>query len=115
MAPYKAEPKAHKLEKNEIAEMLELEVIKSVQTVKLSGHCQISYGMDGTLPFFVDYRKRNSGRVRYLYPILRMEECIESPGDVTLCWTLEANNSYWHVEICKGDREKTALRHIVDN
>lgn len=38
---------------------------------------------NGTFQFCVDYRKHNAANKRNCSPILRMNECIDSPGKAT--------------------------------
>ena len=64
---------------------------------------------DGTMQFCVDYRKLNAVTVRDSYPLLRMDECIDSLGDATVFTTLDCNNGYWQVEIAEKDRDKTTF------
>lgn len=78
-ALYQAGPKARKLKKDEIAEMLDLEVIEPAQN-KWTSPIVFALKKDGTLWFCVDYRKLNSVIVRDFYPILCMDECVDLLG-----------------------------------
>ena len=49
---------------------------------------------DGSLRFFIDYRRLNSMTVRDAYPIARMDECIDSLGDTVIFSTLDCNSCY---------------------
>lgn len=64
---------------------------------------------DGPLCICVDYRKLNSVTVRDTYPLLQMDECIDSVGDFTENTTLDANSRYWQGPIAGNDRDKRAF------
>lgn len=74
-AKYQAGPKGRGLENNEIAQMLELEVIEPVQTER-TWPIIFSPKKDGLLWFCVDYRMLNAVSVHDSYTILRMDDCI---------------------------------------
>lgn len=64
---------------------------------------------DGTICFFVDYRKRNVLRMRVPYHIQRRDECIYLFGNSTRFPTSDVRIGYWQIEIAEWDRYKTAL------
>lgn len=63
-----------------------------------------------TLQFCIDNCKLNVVKIWDFCTIPRMEECISPLGDTTICSTLVANRSYWHVEIVKEDVDKDAIK-----
>lgn len=64
-----------------------------------------------TLQFCVDYckLKLNAVTKRESYPILCMDEYIDTLGDATVSSTLDDNSSYWKIEIENAGKEKTTL------
>lgn len=62
-----------------------------------------------TLQFCADYRECNAVTGCYSYPILRMDECIEWLGYVTIFSTLDANSGYWQIQNCKKIHGKDLL------
>jgi len=64
---------------------------------------------DGTLRFCVNYRLLIAVCKRDSYPLPRMDECIDSLGEVRVYSILDYNAGYWQVLIADGDREKTAF------
>jgi hypothetical protein len=58
--------------------------------------------------FCIDYRKLNSITEIYVCPLPRMDDCIDSFGDVRVFFTLDANAGYWPIRVSKEDREKTS-------
>ena len=65
--------------------------------------------MDGTMRFCVDYRKLNAVTVCNSYPLLCMDESIDSLDDATFFTTLDCISGYWLVEITEEDRGKTTF------
>lgn len=64
---------------------------------------------DVNLRIWVAYRKFNDITVRYLYPDPKMDECLDFFGDTEIFSTLNANSSYWQIELDKTNWEKTAF------
>lgn len=64
---------------------------------------------DGTLRACVDYRMFNTITKQGLYPVPRINECIDSLGETAILFILEANSKYWQDEIDRADRNKTAF------
>lgn len=60
-----------------------------------------------TMRFCVDYRNLNTFTVWDSYLIPRMDDCIDSLGDVTAFTMRDCNRGYWHIEIAGEDRDKT--------
>jgi RNase H-like domain found in reverse transcriptase/Reverse transcriptase (RNA-dependent DNA polymerase) len=64
---------------------------------------------DGGMRFCVDYRKLNNVTERDVYPLPRLDECIDSLGDSVVFSTLDANSGYWQVSMHPNDRDKTTF------
>jgi len=63
----------------------------------------------GHFRFFVDYRRLNERTVKDVYPIPRMDDCLDSLGDATVFSTLDCNSGYWQILVAAEDREKTTF------
>jgi len=63
----------------------------------------------GTLRFCVDYRLLDVVTKKDLYPLPRMDECIDSLGEATIFSTLDCNAGYWQFASAPEDREETAF------
>jgi len=50
---------------------------------------------DGTMRFCVDYLRLNEVTVRDVYPLPRMDDCIDFLGDAKVFSTLDCNSGYW--------------------
>ena len=107
-ALYQAGPAAREKEKKEIDRMLRAGVIETA-TAEWASPVVFVPKKDGTMQFCVDYRKLNAATVRYSYPSLRMDGCIDSLGDATVFTTPDCNSRYWQVEIAEEDRDKTTF------
>jgi len=64
---------------------------------------------DGSVLFRIDYRKLNVMTIKDAYPILRMDECIESLGDARVFSTLDCNAGYWQIPVAEEDKHLTAF------
>jgi Reverse transcriptase (RNA-dependent DNA polymerase) len=64
---------------------------------------------DGGMRFCVDYRKLNLLTERDVYPLPRLDECVDSLGDAVVFLTLDANSGYWQVSMHPDDRDKTTF------
>jgi len=59
--------------------------------------------------FCVDYRRLNERTVKHVYPIPRMDNCLDSIGDATVFSNLDCNSGYWQIPVAAEDREKTTF------
>ena len=107
-AAYRAGPQARQRERDEVERMLEMKVIEP-SSAEWANPVVLVRKPDGSTRFCVDYRKLNAITTRDVYPLPRMEECIDSLGDATIFSTLDANSGYWQVEIAEEDRDKTTF------
>ena len=64
---------------------------------------------DGTMRFCVDYRQLNEVTVRDVYPLPRMDDCIDFLGDAKVFSTLDCNSGYWQIPVANEDRDKTTF------
>jgi len=61
---------------------------------------------DGTMRFRVDYRQLNEVTVRDVYPLPRMDDCIDFLGDTKVFSTFDCNSGYWPIPVADEDRDK---------
>lgn len=83
---YQAGPRVPEFEKHEIDRMLEMDVIEPVQK-DWEALLVFAPKKEGTLLFCVYYCKLDAVTVQDYYPILPMEECIDSLGLLTILST----------------------------
>jgi len=63
----------------------------------------------GQFRFCVDYRWLSERTVKDVYPIPRMDDCLDSFGDATVFCTLDCNAGYWKIPVAVEDRDKTTF------
>lgn len=88
--------------------MLEQQVFKITQT-ELATPIAFAPKKADTLQFWVNYRKLNPVSMCGSYPILGVDEFIESLSEAAIYSTLVANSRYWNLEIEKPHREEIAF------
>ena len=64
---------------------------------------------NGKKRFCVDYRKLNTITKKDSYPLLRIDELLDSLAGATYFSTLDLMSGYWQVMMHPADREKTAF------
>ena len=64
---------------------------------------------DGCLRFCVDYRRLNAKTVAGAYPLPRVDDYLDSPGDAQIFTTIDCNAGYWQVPVVPEDHNKTTL------
>jgi hypothetical protein len=101
--PYRAGPAARKAEKDEVERMLKLGVIEP-SNAEWASPVVLIPKPDGSTIFYVDYRKLNALTTRDIYPIPRMDECMDSLGEAEYFTTLDANTVFWQIEVAPEDR-----------
>jgi len=65
--------------------------------------------LDGTMPFCVDYFRLNEVTVQDVYPLPRMDDCIDLLGDAKVFSTLDSNSGYWQIPVADEERDKTTF------
>lgn len=80
-------------EKDDINQMLELEVIELAQT-ECASPIVLAPKKDCTLRFFVEYKTRSAVTLPDSYSIPSIDHCIDLLGDVKIYSTLDASRRY---------------------
>ena len=106
--PYRAGPAARKIEKEEVDRMLRMGVIEP-SNAEWASPVVLIPKPDGSTRFCVDYRKLNALTARDVYPLPRMDECLDSLGEARYFSTLDANTGFWQIEVHPSDRDKTTF------
>ena len=79
--PYRCRIERRKAEEEEVQRMLQAKEIAPLNA-EWASPVILAPKPDGALRFCADYRKLNSFRVRYSYPMPRMDKCIDSLGSM---------------------------------
>jgi hypothetical protein len=91
--PYRAGPRARENDASEVQCMLKEGVIEPA-SCEWESPVVLVHKPDGSMRFCVDYRRLNALTIRDSYPLLRMDQCIDSLGDAQLFSTLDCNSGY---------------------
>jgi len=106
--PYKAGPVDREREKGEVERMRSMDVIEPAGGEWASPVVMVQKP-DGSVRFCIDCRKLNLMTIKDAYPILRMDEGIESLGDAGVFSTLDCNAGFWQIPVAEEDKHLTAL------
>ena len=101
-------PKKRQEMKTLLSEMLERDIIRSSSSPWASPVVLVTK-KDGTSRFCIDYRKVNSVTRKDAYPLPRVDDLLDTLAGSQLFSTLDLISGYWQVEVCPGDKEKTAF------
>jgi len=107
--PPRRMPVVHKEEVHRLIQvMLACEIIQS-STSPWASLIVIVRKKDGSLRFFVDYRKLNAVTKKDAYPLPSIDDTLDTLSGSQWFSTLDLLSGYWQVEVAEGDQEKTAF------
>jgi len=107
-APYRADPHRHLEIEKQVKKVLDLGV-KEPSDAEWSFPVVFVPKPGGHFRFCVDYRRLKERTVKDVYPIPRMDDFLDSPGDATVFSTLDCNAGYWQIPVAAEDRDKTTF------
>lgn len=64
---------------------------------------------DGTYRFCVDYRALNAVTKKDIYPLPRIDDCLDQLAGMKWFTVLDAKSGYWQMRVNPADRDKTAF------
>jgi hypothetical protein len=108
LQPRRAGPAAREVERAEVEKMLEADVIERSEA-EWSAPVVLVSKADGSTRFCVDYRALNAITKRDVYPLPRLDECVDSLGAAQYFTTLDANSGYWQIPLDEASRDKTSF------
>lgn len=108
-ASYQKRPEAPKFENTATDNILWRKISELSQT-EWTAIIVFAPKMNGSLRFFVDYKKPNAVAERHSYPITRIEKYIASLEGMEVFSTLDANSGYLKVENEETNCDETALK-----
>lgn len=94
--------------KREVEEMLDLGLIVPSESAWAAPVVLVPKP-DNTLRFCVDYRRLNKVTTPDVYPMLRIDELVETIGAANYITTLDLRKGYWQVAMSPADQHKTAI------
>lgn len=111
-APHRAGPQARKILEVHIKDQIDEGFIESA-TSKWASPVLLTPKKGGSMRFCVDFRRLNMMTIADTYRLSRMEYCIDSLGDATVFFTLDANWVYLQLPIAPADQDKTTFTSHV--
>ena len=96
------------IEKEEVQKMLGRGVIEPCQSSWASPVVLVTK-KDGTTCFCVDYRKLNDVTRKDAYPLLWIDNTLDTLRGSQYFSTLDLYSGYWQVEMDQQDKDKTAF------
>ena len=64
---------------------------------------------DGSLRYCIDMRLLNQNTIKDWFPLLKIEQCLDTLCSIHYFSTLDLAAGYWQIEICPEDHHKTAF------
>ena len=95
-------------EKKTIDSMLDAGVIEPSQSEWASPPVLVRK-KDGSWRYCIDFRAVNNATIKDAYPLLLIEECIDSLAGKKWFCTLDMNAGYWQIPVADEDKDKTAF------
>jgi Reverse transcriptase (RNA-dependent DNA polymerase) len=108
LQPRRAVPAARETERAEVRRMLDAGVIEESEA-EWSAPVVLVAKHDGSTRFCVDYRRLNAVTKGDVYPLPRLDECIDSMGSGTYFSTLDANAGFWQIPLDEASKDKTSF------
>ncbi|XP_066267523.1 uncharacterized protein [Branchiostoma lanceolatum] len=106
--PYRTPVHRREVLRNQIAEMLDHDVIEP-STSPWASPVVIVTKKDGSPRFCVDYRKLNAVTVPDAHPLPRIDDTLDAMAGSCYFSTLDMRSAYWQVPVHPDDRHKTAF------
>lgn len=108
-APYREGPETREFENAETDNILEQWGDEPAQTKKAPLFI-FEPKKDEAFRFSVDYRNLKAVTMRVSYPILRMNECIDSLNDAAIFFTLDVRSGYLQIGIGDSDQIRNRIQ-----
>ena len=93
---------------SETRKFLEAGVIEP-ETSEWASTIVLASKRDGSVRFYVYYRRLNAKTVTEAYLLPCIDDCPDSLGDAKIFMTLACNAGYWQVPVAPEDRENTTF------
>lgn len=106
--PYRQGPEMRAVTQTHVEEQLRAGVIEPA-TSEWASPVVFAPKKDGKLRFCVDYRRLNLATVADTYPLPRLHDFIDSLGNASVFYTLDANRGYWQKSVAEADKDKTCF------
>ena len=105
---YRMNPEKNRLSEKEIKYMLENDIIRRSNS-SWSSPCVLVPKSNGSVRFCTDYRKVNSVTKTDVFPIPRVDDCIDRVGNAKYLTKIDLLKGYWCVPLTDRAREISAF------
>ena len=105
---FRVSPDKRDLTNQEVKYMLDHDIIRP-STSSWSSPCVLVPKPDGSVRFCTDYRKLNTVTKTDVYPIPRIDDCIDRVGDARYLSKIDLLKGYWCVPLTERGREVSAF------
>ena len=105
---YRVSPDKQELIDQEISYMLQHNIIRESES-SWSSPCVLVPKANGTVRFCTDYRKLNTVTRTDVYPIPRVDDCIDRIGNAQYVTKIDLLKGYWGVPLSERAREVSAF------
>ena len=106
--PYRNSNKENEVIQKEVEEMLDNDVIRQSNS-PWSAPVVLVKKKDGSVRFCIDYRKLNEITKRDVYPLPRIENCLNALDGAKWFSFIDLASGYWQISMNENDKEKTAF------
>lgn len=89
--------------------MLANEVIEPCVEIEWSSNLHLVVKKDGTFRMCVDFRDLNNITVKDLYPMVRIDDCLDSLKQTSMYTGLDLVSGYWQIQCDPSSQPKTAF------
>ncbi|UYV70960.1 hypothetical protein LAZ67_8001258 [Cordylochernes scorpioides] len=93
---------------SEVEKMMETKIIRPSSSPWASPVILVRK-KDGSLRFYVDYRRLNKITKKDAYPLPRIDDALDTLSGSRYFSTMDMRSGYWQIEVDDKDREKTAF------
>jgi hypothetical protein len=106
--PYHASHKQREVISEQITEMIESDIISPSKSPWASPLVLVNK-KDNSVRFCVDYRKLNNITKKDVYPLPRIDDCLNSLGRAKYFSSFDLASGYWQIPMDERNKEKTAF------
>ncbi|UYV72118.1 hypothetical protein LAZ67_9001871, partial [Cordylochernes scorpioides] len=106
--PYRVSPVERRAIQTEVDKMIKMGIVQPSES-PWSSPVVLVKKKDGSWRFCVDYRKLNKVTKKYVYPLPRNDDVLDSLTGAKFFSSMDLRTGYWQIEIDEEDREKTAF------
>ena len=93
----------------QVQELLECELIRESSSPWGAPVLFVAKKTPGEWRMCIDYRMLNAKTLRNMYPLPRIQECLDKLGNATSLSSIDLTSGFWQIRVAEGDVPKTAF------